>query len=185
MACKAPILPGGDILLDLVGVIKKQVFPPFGAGIGGALQSQSLESVIKRARIGEQRHARLLRGPVSFAVVAVLAGRDQVFGEGAAPARSRQDVIEGQVEDGSLQTAVLAAVMVAREYAMAIGDAILSRPDIDVMGQADNRRNVEDEPGRPQNVAFVQFQDLGHLPPDQRQRLWSRHNTERLIRGIQ
>src|SRR5262249_60739738 len=71
-------------------------------------------------RLANQAEVRLLRRAAAFLDVAVDAGADDVFPSALPAARARHDVIETQLGGRVLLAAVLALVVVAREYVAAI-----------------------------------------------------------------
>src|SRR5215471_4756554 len=177
------IMKSGDhsLFQTWLNLFEEEVLAPFGAGPRRVAPYGPLQSVVQSRWISEQRHPRLFRRAVAFAVVANLAGGHKVFGKCSPAARFRQDVIERQIERRATPAAILAAVTVAREDAMAVGHAVLPRPHVNVLSQTDDRRSVENETRRTNPDAPVNFERLGHPPPHQRQSLRRGHETQWLV----
>jgi hypothetical protein len=173
---------GGHNLVHMtLGVFKEKILAPFRARPRRVMPRRPLQSVIQRRRIGEQRHPRLFRRAVALTVVANLAGGHQIFGQRPPAARLRQDVIERQIEHRAPAAAILAAVVVAREDAMAVGHAVPPRPHVNVVSQTNDRRRVKNKSRRTDPDAPVNFERFGHPPPHQRQSLRRGHETQWLV----
>src|SRR5262249_47910344 len=67
------------------------------------------------ARPLPREHVRLMRQAAAFEQIAALAGGDHVFPAGAAAARTRGEMIEGELVRREAAAAVLAAEAVAQE----------------------------------------------------------------------
>ena len=98
----------------------------------------ALNAIAEGARIGEQRHPGFVGRAVAFALVAHSACGAEVFRPGAPAARTRQNVIERQIEGRAARAAVLAAITVARQNGSTLRDAAASPAHVNVLDQAND-----------------------------------------------
>ena len=120
---------------------------------------------------------RFLRCVAGLAVVAGLAGRDDVRPLVGAAAVAREDVVERQVS--RLLAAVLARVAVAQEDVSA-GEAALGTWSTDEVDEADNRGDFEERGGAVEVAAAV-FDDLGFTAIDQYESAPDVADVQRLV----
>src|SRR4051794_17154515 len=89
----------------------------------------------------KQLHAGLVRRPVVFGLVALLAGCDQVLPSVASAARARKDMIERQLTPVKLTVAVLARVVIAKVDVL-LGYHLHSYRDVLILDQSDDTRLI-------------------------------------------
>ena len=129
----------------------------------------------------EQAEARLVERLAALAVVARLAGRDEVLPGVAAAAMARHDVVEGQVV--RLAAAVLAGVPVAGED-LAAGQLDARPRPADLVLEPDHGRRAVFGPRRPDHLVVV-LDHFGLLAEDEAEGPRQVADVERLVILVQ
>src|SRR6266850_7543291 len=94
---------------------QKQILTPFPTRFGGVAHRSALDAVRQSSRVCQQRHPCFLRSAVALALVARKASGAQVVSHSLSAARTRQNVVNRQVERPTRHSTVLATVTIARE----------------------------------------------------------------------
>ena len=99
-------------------------------------------------------HPGFLRSPVSLPMIATLAAGNQIIPRGLPSARAWQHMIERQLRGRILGAAVLAGRVVAQKNVFPRERSTFKR-NVDVLSQTDNRRCVNGESLRMEDVTIV------------------------------
>ncbi|SPE18179.1 hypothetical protein SBA5_140046 [Candidatus Sulfotelmatomonas gaucii] len=139
--------------MDAKRILIKQIFPP--AVVAAAEHAYDLAAGVQRegARLTQQDHVvNFAEQTIALLAVALMAAGHKIFPGGAAAARTRHDVIEGELAGRVGFAAVLAGVAIAqedvfaRESARLVGDAA-------VLEETDDRGHGNDGALRVQREA--------------------------------
>ena len=120
----------------------KQVFSPLRFAVAQHAHQVPAGMQAERPRLPQQLHARFLRSPAAFAIVAEVAARHQVFPGRFAGARPRNHVIQGQFAGRHRAVAILAGVPVAHQNILARERPRLPRNPA-IFQQADHARQAD------------------------------------------
>src|SRR5688572_29105864 len=109
-AIRVPLLPNVN-----AGFFHKQILAPLPSRLGSEAHRSSLDSVSQSSRICEQWHPCFFGSAVALALVTREASSAKILSHSSSAPRTRENVVDRQVEKTTLQSTVLATVSVARE----------------------------------------------------------------------
>ena len=99
--------------VSVVVDVHEEILAPFGTCFGVVTKHYALEFHAQRALRGEQRHTRFGRSAIALAVVARNTRGGDIHRRIISTTRTWQNVIQRQLTNGFLLTAVLAPELVA------------------------------------------------------------------------
>ena len=135
---------------------------------------------------GQQWHACLLGSAVTFSLVALHAGRDEIRRGAFTTLCSRQDVIERQVLRVAMITAVLAAIAVANVDTRTLHRRLTAiAPHMNIVSQPNDGRNRKRCRRRMENIVAVVLFDKHRAAKPKAHRTSDADSTERLVRKVQ
>ena len=167
-------------------VVHEQILSPFRTVLGVVTEQHVVEPQPQQLLRRQQRHSRLFRRAVAFALVALDTGRNEIVRRALAALSSRQNVVERQVLGMLMLAAVLAAIAVANVDAGTLhrGLAIVAA-DMNIMPKPHNRRHRKDRRGRMKDIVAVVFLDKNGTAKPQANGPGDADRPERLVREIQ
>ena len=136
----------------------------------------------RRCRARQQPHFRLDGRAAALAVVAGVAGRDEVLPIVRAPTMLRHDVVEG--ERAASTSTVLTALVVARKY-LAAGQARTRERPLDVVVEADHGGCLEIALFGGVDRLRATFEHLGLAVEDQHERTSHGADVQRFVILVQ
>jgi hypothetical protein len=130
----------------------------------------------------EKAHSRFFRRAVSFSIVTKPAAGDEIVPGRIASARARVYVIERKLVGSEHPHAVLAGVVVPKQYILS-GKALALERDMDVFDQANDRRQRHREPRRVEPLRRTLF-GVGHAFENEHNGAPGRTDIDGLIRSV-
>ena len=167
-------------------VVHKEVLAPLGPRFGVMAKQYVIKAEPQKLLRGKQRHACLFGSSVSFSLVALYTGGDEICGSAFAALCTRENVVERKVLCVPVIAAVLTAITVADIHPCTLHCGLPPvSADINIMTQPDNRRNTENGRRRAENVVAIVLFDKDGAAEPQANRTGDANGAERFVRKVQ
>src|SRR5437773_6558350 len=110
-----------QLLSNRNAFFQEQILAPLPARFGGVAHRSAFDAVGQSSRICQQWHPSFFGSAVALALVAGEASGAKVVSHSLPAARTRQNMVNGQIESPTRHSTILATVTIARENPRAFG----------------------------------------------------------------
>src|ERR1044072_569582 len=150
--------------VSIVVDVHEEILAPLRASFSVVTKHHPLELHAQGSLRSEQRHTRLRRSPIALAVVAGNTRSNDVHGRVISATRTREDGVQGQLNDGLLLAAVLTTVLVAYVDPQPLHPrSFAATADVDVSATPNHRRHWKRFTRRMQHSIAVEFLNVNRV----------------------